>query len=224
MSLLSSVPLWLCCVALYVSVSVVLLYCPFLLSPLYPRRREVSYSVRYGAHRGGGGERIENTIAAFEHAVSCGCTLLELDVHLTKDGQVVVVHDATLHRTTGQPLRVSDTNFSDLPRCLATMPAPPPFSPPGTLTQYEVSDGSSPAVQSDAYGIPLLSTVLERFPQSVVNVDLKDDSDQLCDQCIQVIEQAHAQDRVIWGHTHTTQHTTPRHSAVHYTAGRETRA
>ena len=210
-SLLSSVPLWLYCVAVYVLVSGVLLYYPSLLSPLYPRRREVSYSVRYGAHRGGGGERIENTLAAFEHAVSCGCTLLELDVHLTADGEVVVLHDASLHRTTGRPQRVTDVKFADLPRCLSTMAAPPPFSPPGTQTTYELPEGAPAAARDDAYRIPLLSSVLDRFPHSVVNIDLKDDSDQLCDACIQVIEAAAAQDRVIWGtHQHnTTRHDTP---------------
>ena len=206
-SLLSSVPLWLCCVAAYVGLSGLLLYFPSLLSPLYPRRREVAYSVRYGAHRGGGGERIENTIAAFEHAVACGCSLLELDVHLTKDGHVVVLHDSSLLRTTGQPLRVNDINFADLPRSLSSLAAPPPFSPPGTLTSHVVADGAPTAVLDDAYRIPLLSAVLKRFPHSVVNVDLKDDSDQLCDATIEVVEAANAHDRVIWGapaatHTH----------------------
>ena len=199
MSLLSALPWWLCCLALYGCVSGVLLYCPWLLSPLYPRRREVSYSVRYGAHRGGGGERVENTIAAFEHAVACGCTLLELDVHLTADGKVVVLHDSTLHRTTGQPLRINDVKFSDLPQSLASLPAPPPFSPPGTLTSHVLPDGATVAERDDAYRIPLLATVLEKFPQCVVNVDLKDDSDELCDACIEVVEAANAQDRVIWG-------------------------
>ena len=206
MSLLSSVPLWLWCVGLYVTASALLLYFPSLLYPLYPRRREVMYGVRFGAHRGGGGERIENTVAAFSHAVSCGCTLLELDVHLTKDGQVVVLHDSTLQRTTGQAQRINDIHFADLPLSLSSMAAPPPFSPPGTVTSHVVPDDAPSTAHDDAYRIPLLSTVLERFPHSVVNIDLKDDSDQLCDAAIDVIEAAHAHERVIWGqrveHTH----------------------
>ena len=52
------------------------------------------------AHRGGAGLRPENTILAFEHGLSLGADGLELDVHLSGDGVVVVHHDATLERTT----------------------------------------------------------------------------------------------------------------------------
>ena len=54
------------------------------------------------AHRGGSAERVENTIAAFKHAVSLDMNLLELDVHLSKDGEVVIAHDETLGRMCGE--------------------------------------------------------------------------------------------------------------------------
>lgn len=49
------------------------------------------------AHRGGAGLRIENTLAAFENAMSLGAAGAELDVHLSRDGHVVVHHDDTLN-------------------------------------------------------------------------------------------------------------------------------
>lgn len=49
------------------------------------------------AHRGGAGLRVENTLAAFEHAIELGAHGAELDVHLTRDGQVVVHHDRLLN-------------------------------------------------------------------------------------------------------------------------------
>lgn len=49
------------------------------------------------AHRGGAGLRIENTLAAFAHAIDLGAAGAELDVHLTRDGKVVVHHDARLN-------------------------------------------------------------------------------------------------------------------------------
>lgn len=52
------------------------------------------------AHRGGAKLRPENSAAAFDHAVSLGVTACECDVHLSSDGEVVVIHDATLDRTT----------------------------------------------------------------------------------------------------------------------------
>ena len=48
------------------------------------------------AHRGGAGLRPENTLAAFRHAVELGCDGAELDVQLSKDGEVVVFHDYRL--------------------------------------------------------------------------------------------------------------------------------
>ena len=53
------------------------------------------------AHRGGSGERVENTLAAFKHAEEQGINLQELDCHLTKDGEVVIAHDADLERMCG---------------------------------------------------------------------------------------------------------------------------
>lgn len=52
------------------------------------------------AHRGDSAERPENTLAAFASALEVGADLVEFDVQLTKDGHVVILHDATLDRTT----------------------------------------------------------------------------------------------------------------------------
>ena len=52
------------------------------------------------AHRGGAALRPENTLLAFDHGMALGADGLELDVHLSRDGVVVVHHDATLDRTT----------------------------------------------------------------------------------------------------------------------------
>lgn len=52
------------------------------------------------AHRGGGLEVPENTLHAFRYAVACGARMLELDLHTTDDGGIVVIHDRTLDRTT----------------------------------------------------------------------------------------------------------------------------
>ncbi|UJF31925.1 glycerophosphodiester phosphodiesterase [Paenibacillus hexagrammi] len=51
-------------------------------------------------HRGAAGEAPENTLASFELALKQGADGIELDVHLTQDGQIVVCHDPTLNRTT----------------------------------------------------------------------------------------------------------------------------
>ena len=52
------------------------------------------------AHRGGANLAPENTLAAFKNALQLGIQVMELDVHPTRDGHLVVIHDDTLERTT----------------------------------------------------------------------------------------------------------------------------
>src|SRR3954468_11710150 len=68
------------------------------------------------AHRGGSGLAPENTIAAFETAMDLGADGLELDVRLSRDGVVVVHHDASLDRTTNARGRVDAFESAELAR------------------------------------------------------------------------------------------------------------
>ena len=53
-------------------------------------------------HREAKGEYPENTLGSIELALKKGCDGVEIDVHLSQDGQIVVIHDETLFRTTGE--------------------------------------------------------------------------------------------------------------------------
>ncbi len=66
------------------------------------------------AHRGASAHAPENTLPAFELAVMQNADAIELDVKLSADGQVVVVHDATVDRTTGSHGRVKDLSLAQL--------------------------------------------------------------------------------------------------------------
>jgi len=66
------------------------------------------------AHRGGAGLQPENTMVAFDRAVALGADVLELDVHASVDGALVVIHDATLTRTTDADGAVSSYSWSEL--------------------------------------------------------------------------------------------------------------
>ena len=68
------------------------------------------------AHRGASGLAPENTMAAFAAAVECGVDGLELDIHLSRDGVPVVIHDETLDRTTDGHGRVRGKSWSQLRR------------------------------------------------------------------------------------------------------------
>ncbi|HHT72780.1 MAG TPA: glycerophosphodiester phosphodiesterase [Firmicutes bacterium] len=66
------------------------------------------------AHRGYSGKAPENTMAAFKLALEADADGLELDVHITKDGRVVVIHDDTLERTTDGRGRVEEQTYAEL--------------------------------------------------------------------------------------------------------------
>ena len=60
------------------------------------------------AHRGYSGVYPENTMLSFREAVKVGCDAIEMDVHETRDGRLVVIHDERLDRTTDGSGRVCD--------------------------------------------------------------------------------------------------------------------
>lgn len=66
------------------------------------------------AHRGASAHAPENTLAAFELALAQRADAIELDVKLSADGQVVVIHDPTVDRTTGSHGLVKDLSFHEL--------------------------------------------------------------------------------------------------------------
>ena len=65
-------------------------------------------------HRGAKGHVNENTLASFAKALELNVDAIELDVHLSKDGEVVVIHDETIDRTTNKTGFVSEFTASDL--------------------------------------------------------------------------------------------------------------
>jgi glycerophosphoryl diester phosphodiesterase len=100
------------------------------------------------AHRGGTSEAPENTMPAFEHAVSLGYRYLETDVHLSADGVLMAFHDPDLSRTCGVD---------------------------GTIAQMTADELAEVRVDGRA-SIPLMSELFERFPDVRFNIDCKSDA------------------------------------------------
>tara|TARA_R110000822_G_scaffold159476_17_gene299350 strand:- start:446 stop:1207 length:762 start_codon:yes stop_codon:yes gene_type:complete len=76
-----------------------------------PQRKD---SMLVYGHRGAGGEAPENTIAGCKHAIARGVQYLELDMRLSKDDQLVMLHDDTVNRTTDQQGKVSTYTVAEL--------------------------------------------------------------------------------------------------------------
>lgn len=110
------------------------------------------------AHRGGSARGPENTIEAMQLGIAEGADAIELDVHLCSDGEVVVIHDATVDRTTEGSGAVDCMTLADL----RSLDAACRFS--GLEPQ---SPGRRPC------RIPSLSEVLESFPRTPLIIEVK---------------------------------------------------
>lgn len=80
------------------------------------------------AHRGHSAQFPENTMPSFEAAIARGAEMIECDAHLSRDGQLVVMHDDTLERTTDGHGRVRDLSWAELSRVDAGVRAGPEFA------------------------------------------------------------------------------------------------
>lgn len=101
------------------------------------------------AHRGGAFhpelEGLENTIAAFRHAVDLGYAYLETDVHVTRDGVLLAFHDAVLDRVTDRTGNISETSYADVQAALI----------------------------GGRERVPRLAELFEAFPDARFNIDIK---------------------------------------------------
>uniref|UniRef100_A0A3Q1HTP9 GP-PDE domain-containing protein n=1 Tax=Anabas testudineus TaxID=64144 RepID=A0A3Q1HTP9_ANATE len=165
----------------YVLTSALLLKCPTLLH----RRKRETFISKHISHRGGAGENLENTMAAFKHAVELGTDMLELDCHMTKDEQVVVSHDANLRRSSGIDGKICNMSYSELPPYLGKL---------GVTFQRECfCEGG------EDKRIPLLRDVFEAFPNTPVNIDIKINNDTLIKKVSELVIKYDREHLTVWG-------------------------
>ena len=115
---------------------------------------------RIFGHRGAAGVMPENTLASFAAALAAGATHLELDVHATADGHVVVLHDPDVSRTTDGSGEVRRMTLAEV----RALDAAARFTP---LAGFEAGAFERPL------RIPTLAEVLDAFPDAPLNIDLK---------------------------------------------------
>jgi glycerophosphoryl diester phosphodiesterase len=136
------------------------------------------------AHRGGSGLAPENTCAAFDGGLALGADGLELDVHLSRDGIVVVHHDRTLDRTTNLTGAIVERTADELARADAGC---------------RFRRGDAAPFVGQGVGVPTLAGVLARYRDVRVIVEMKVNSAELARAVVAVVGAAGAIDRVCLG-------------------------
>ena len=112
------------------------------------------------AHQGGEGLRPSNTMVAFENAMALGVDVLEMDVHSTADGALVLIHDDTVDRTTDGRGRVQDFTLAELQQLDAGH-------------YWTPDEGATYPYRGQGVRIPTLDEVLTAFPDTKYNIEIK---------------------------------------------------
>ena len=144
--------------------------------PWVTRARRAGDRLTVFAHRGGAGLAPENTRGAFRQAAALGVDGCELDVRLSKDGEVVVIHDATLDRTTDADGPVSALTADQLGRVDAGFPW-----------------------RGRGEGVPRLADVLADHPALPFIIELKGADPAVAEAATALVARAGALDRVCFG-------------------------
>ncbi|WP_435170398.1 glycerophosphodiester phosphodiesterase [Paenibacillus glycanilyticus] len=115
-------------------------------------------------HRGAAGEAPENTLASFRLAAEQGSHMVELDIHLSEDGKLIVCHDDTLDRT---------TDSSGAIRLLHSE----------VIRKADAGSWFSPSFAGEK--VPFLEEVYDLLPEQIeINVEVKDSAGSLLDQVL----------------------------------------
>ncbi len=134
------------------------------------------------AHRGAAIEQPENTFAAFRRALECGADAIETDAHLTRDGHVVLSHDASGKRMAGVDARIRDCTLAE-------------------VRQWDVGWGFRSADGARTFagkgiGVPTLEEVLVELAPTPLNVDLKQLWPAMTQATVSLLRRLRATERV----------------------------
>lgn len=141
------------------------------------------------AHRGDSRNYPENTLPAFLSAVGMGIDVIETDVHLSKDGTLVIWHDPTLERNTDGNGTIESHTYEELLK----------YDAGYTFTK---DGGRSYPFRGKGVRLCTLDEALKACPDERFNVDLKSKDTAIVDEFIRVIRSNNAQDRVVCASFH----------------------
>ncbi len=139
------------------------------------------------AHRGSTLLAPENTIPAFDIALKYGADVMEIDVRLSRDGEVIVIHDERVDRTCNARGRVLDMGLAELKKLDAG---------------YHFTDMEGRSYRGNGTQLLTLADLFDLLPHTAINVDIKDNSKDAAWAVAKVIERSNRIDNVNVGSFH----------------------
>jgi glycerophosphoryl diester phosphodiesterase len=131
------------------------------------------------AHRGGAAEWPGETIYAFERALRIGVDVLEMDVHRTRDGHLVLMHNPEVDATTNGSGRIKDMTLEQIK---------------ALNIEFNWTAGEEPEAPIK---VPTLREVFEAFPDRRMNIEIKQKEPSLVNEFCDLLREHHMTDRVL---------------------------
>ena len=136
------------------------------------------------AHQGGEQLRPSNTMPAFEHAVELGVDVLEMDIHQTKDGVLILMHDDTVDRTTDGSGVIKEMTLAEIKTLDAGH-------------YWTDDDGATYPYRGQGITVPTLAEIFQAFPDMPMNIEIKQDSPSIVEPFCDLIQEYQMEDKVL---------------------------
>jgi glycerophosphoryl diester phosphodiesterase len=136
------------------------------------------------AHQGGDGVWPGDTMYAYENAVKIGADVLEMDAHITKDGQIVLMHDEKVDRTTDGSGLIEDLTLPELKQLDAAY-------------KWSNDDGKTFPYRGQGIQVPTLEELFQKFPQMRYVIEIKLTQNPIDKPLCDLIRQYGMQDNVV---------------------------
>ena len=143
------------------------------------------------AHQGGDGIWPGDTLYAFEKAVEIGADVLEMDAHITKDGQIVLMHDETVDDTTDGTGRIEEMTLEELKRLDAAY-------------DWSNDGGQTHPYRGQGIQVPALDELFQKFPQMRYVIEIKLTQNPIEAPLCGLIREYNMQDKVLIASFHDT--------------------
>ncbi|GIK08606.1 MAG: glycerophosphoryl diester phosphodiesterase [Anaerolineaceae bacterium] len=152
-------------------------------APAHPYYEGLS-APRVIAHQGGDGIWPGDTLFAFEKAVEIGADVLEMDAHITKDGQIVLMHDEKVDRTTDGAGLIEDLTLAELKQLDAAY-------------RWSADNGATFPYRGRGIQVPALEELFQKFPQLHYVIEIKLTENPIEQPLCSLIRKYDMQDKVL---------------------------